>query len=725
MKQGNRILKSAVWIIGLSLAAEPVLAQVIEEVVVTARKRSESLQEIPESVTVLNADLIEAARINNIKDFSALVPNLNVSTNFRKGLSFVTIRGLITPQVGEAPIAFVVDGVTVPNLEFINQDLDQIERIEVLRGPQGALYGKNAIGGAINIVTKQPADQLEGYLDASYGEGDDRRIAAAVGGPLGGDKIRFRLSANYRDFDGLITNEFLDEKVDYVDEAYGIGGALTAELDDASSLALNGRYGNTTQGTNYMSFITLDQLEDYSVGPTQNAVGIDEQEIWTVSAKYDRDLSGGGLLTVIAGLNHSRDDQFSDADFTSLPPVEANFFFPSTQINLIEEDSFNLEARLSSPDELRLRWLVGAFYETRDRIVQFDQIFDWPGTTRVTLADAKPLLVDSNDYDPADLWVTVFPTDGERTNQDTSAFAFFGQANYDLSDRLELTLALRYDEEERKAIDERIRFTEGSRVKDKFSELQPKVSAAWSAADNIMMSFTWSRGFRSGGFNEYSPFVTRFYQEEVSDIFEAGIKTSWLDGRLTLNAAAFHIRQDDAQFTRFNSITFTLENLNVEEVEINGFEAEVSLRATDALDFRFGFGVIDNEIKKNSGIDPSTGLDLNQTVGNTMPYVSDYNLNASVDFNQPLANGGWLHARLSGNIVGPRSFDIFNDLTGESDSHVFVNASLGYSTEDWTISLYANNLTDENAQETVFFFNPLIRFPNQPRQVGVRARYNF
>ena len=137
MKQGNRILKSAVWIIGLSLAAEPVLAQVIEEVVVTARKRSESLQEIPESVTVLNADLIEAARINNIKDFSALVPNLNVSTNFRKGLSFVTIRGLITPQVGEAPIAFVVDGVTVPNLEFINQDLDQIERIEVLRGPQG------------------------------------------------------------------------------------------------------------------------------------------------------------------------------------------------------------------------------------------------------------------------------------------------------------------------------------------------------------------------------------------------------------------------------------------------------------------------------------------------------------------------------------------------------------------------------------------------------------
>lgn len=726
MKRSDRFLMLAIWVAGAFLAAEPLLAQTIEEVVVTARKRSESLQEIPESVTVLNADLIEAARINNIKDFSAVVPNLHVSTNFRKGLSFVTIRGLITPQVGEAPIAFVVDGVTVPNLEFINQDLDQIERIEVLRGPQGALYGKNAIGGAINIITRQPGDALEGYVDLSYGEGNDQRIAASIGGPLGeGDRARFRLSADYRDFDGLISNEFLDEDVDYVDGAYGIRGVLTLDLDEASSLALHGRYRDTTQGTNYMSFITLDQLEDFSIGPAQNAVGIDEQEIWTVSAKYDRELTGRGVLTVIAGLNHSRDDQFSDADFTSLPPVEANFFFPSTQINLIEEDSFNLEARISSSDDLQLRWLVGAFYETRDRIVQFDQIFDFPGTTRVTLADAKPLLVDSNDYDPADLWVTVFPTDGERTDQDTSAFGLFGQANYDVSDSLELTFALRYDEEEREAIDERIRFTEDSRVKDTFSELQPKVSAAWSAAENMMVSLTWSRGFRSGGFNEYSPFVTRFYKEEVSDIFEVGVKTSWLDDRLTLNAAAFLIKQDDAQFTRFNSTTFTLENLNVEEVEINGFEAELSLRATDALGFRFGFGVIDNEITKNTGIDPNTGLDLAQTVGNTMPYVSDYNLNASVDFSQPLAGGGWLHARLSGNVIGPRSFDIFNDLTGEADSHLFLDASIGLSNDDWRVSLYASNLTDEEAQETVFFFNPLIRFPNQPRQVGVRARYNF
>lgn len=192
-----------------------------------------------------------------------------------------------------------------------------------------------------------------------------------------------------------------------------------------------------------------------------------------------------------------------------------------------------------------------------------------------------------------------------------------------------------------------------------------------------------------------------------------------------LNGAAFYITQDNAQFTRFNSTTFTLENLNVDEVEINGFETELSLRASETVDFRFGFGLIDNEITKNSGTDPNTGLDLAQTVGNTMPYVSDYNLTASMDFNRPLANGRWLSARLSGNAIGPRSFDIFNDLTGESGSHFFVDASIGLSSDDWTVSLYASNLGDEDAAETVFFYNPLIRFPNQPRQAGIRARLNF
>ena len=201
----------------LLLTANPVHSQsILEEVTVTARKRSENLQEIPDSVTVFNTELIRDARIENIKDFAELTPNLNVSSNWRQGLNFISIRGLITPQVGEAPLSFVVDGITVPNLEFVNQGLHDIERIEVLRGPQGALYGKNAIGGAINIITRQPSDELSGVVQASYGEGDDVRFSGALSGPLAQDRVYYRISGNYRDYNGQIENSFTGRKVDYI-----------------------------------------------------------------------------------------------------------------------------------------------------------------------------------------------------------------------------------------------------------------------------------------------------------------------------------------------------------------------------------------------------------------------------------------------------------------------------------------------------------------------------
>ena len=162
----------------------------------------------------------------------------------------------------------------------------------------------------------------------------------------------------------------------------------------------------------------------------------------------------------------------------------------------------------------------------------------------------------------------------------------------------------------------------------------------------------------------------------------------------------------------------------MDEVEIMGMEVELGARPVENLNIAFGVGWVDNEITKNKGIDVFTGLDLAATVGNTMPYVSDFNLNGSVAYTYQLG-ALELKPRVSFNTLGPRSFDIFNSLTGESDTHTFVNASMGLAMENWLISVYADNLFDEDAQETVFFYNPLIRFPNQPRQVGVQARLQF
>jgi iron complex outermembrane receptor protein len=321
----------------------------IEKIVVTARGRTETLQQIPDSVTVFSDEDIKAARITSIKDFSALTPNLNVSTNFRSGLNFVTVRGLITPQVGEAPIAYVVDGITVPNLEFINQGLHDIERIEVLRGPQGALYGKNAIGGAINIVTKQASDDIEGSIQASVAQGNDQKLNVAMSGPIVEDKAYFRISANYQDFDGLIKNPYLNEEVDYVDGAFGTQGMLEFYLSDYTTLTFHGNYSEKTQGSNYMAFISKETLEDFSIKPDANAVGLDESKLWSFSAKLDHEMDYGEV-TLIASANDSDIMFFSDGDFTHQEASDDNFYFPITQINPIEEDSVVLKRALLHPE---------------------------------------------------------------------------------------------------------------------------------------------------------------------------------------------------------------------------------------------------------------------------------------------------------------------------------------------------------------------------------------
>ncbi len=684
----------------------------IEKIVVTARGRSETLQQIPDSVTVFSDEDIKAARITSIKDFSSLTPNLNVSTNFRSGLNFVTVRGLITPQVGEAPIAYVVDGITVPNLEFINQGLHDIERIEVLRGPQGALYGKNAIGGAINIVTKQASDDVEGSIQASIAEGNDKKLNVAVSGPIVEDKAYFRFSANYQDFDGLIDNSYLNEKVDYVDGAFGTQGMLEFYLTDYTTLTLHGNYSKKTQGSNYMAFVDVDELEDFSIEPDANAVGLDESELWSVSAKLDHETDNGDF-TFIASANDSDIMFFSDGDFTHQDAGEDNFYFPITQINPIEEDSISVETRFTSPGEESFRWAIGAYYESKDRTVSYDQVWDLTPTERVTYQMVK----DNISEDPSLVFV------GEKTVQESNAYAVFGQANYDMRDDLELTVALRYDSEDRDAFDERAPIA--SKVNDTFSQLQPKASLAWQMTEDHLLYSTYSKGFRSGGFNEYSPSVIRKYDEEISDTVELGLKTTWFDGKIWLNMSVFHIEQQDAQFTRLNPDTFTLENLNIDEVAIDGFELEMSATITDNLSINFGLGLIDNEITKNIGNDILSGRDLAQTEGGTMPYVSDFNLNGSIDYSQEAFSDYVFKARLAFNTLGPRSFDIFNEDTGESDTHTFLNANFTLENEQWSASIFASNLTDEASPETVFLFNPLIRMRNQPRQIGAQVRYNF
>jgi len=176
----------------------------VEQIVVTARKREERVQDVPDSISVFTAAALEATRIDNVKDVALRVPNLSIVEAQQPGVALLTIRGVGQARNGEPPIAVVVDGVQLSNAYQITQDLFDIERIEVLKGPQGAVYGRNAIGGAINITTKQPTNDFEGFIQGSYGTGQDWRLSAAISGPIVPDKLLFRLAGSLRDFDGDI-----------------------------------------------------------------------------------------------------------------------------------------------------------------------------------------------------------------------------------------------------------------------------------------------------------------------------------------------------------------------------------------------------------------------------------------------------------------------------------------------------------------------------------------
>jgi len=680
-------------------AAQQIADNTLEEVIVTSRKRSERLQEIPESVTVIGEATIARAGIRNISDFAALTPNLSTYGNFRPNLTNITIRGLTSTQLGEPPIAFVVDGITVPNLEFMNQGLVDIDRIEVIRGPQGALYGKNAIGGAVNIVTKTPTEDTEVVVRGALGEGSDRQLNASVSGRTG-SSTSYRLSAFYRDFDGLIDDSFNGQASDFVDEA-GVQAMLGFELSDRTTLDFRARYSNGDYGVGYYENVDFDTLSDESVTPAHNVLPNDENTLLNVSAKLEHQADTGSLI-VVAGYNSSEDENFLDGDFSALPPDPGNFFFPAAQFSLIEDSAFTLESRFTSPSDRGFRWLVGAYYQDRERNNDFDIVDDPVGTSiRDRASFANELVFEI-----------------VRDRQDSKAFALFGQTNHDLTDQVELTLALRYDQEEREGVDPR---DPASSAKKTFSELQPKASLAWQARENLLAYATMARGFRSGGFNEVAPTVSRSFAEETSDTAEIGVKSTVIEGVFTVNAAFFLTQQDNAQFTRFNPVTFSLEQLTVSEVDISGFEFEGWWSPTESVDVQFGLGFVDSEIKRfdpDAFEQPPVGI-----VGNSMPRVADWNGNVSLTHTAPLKDDMSFVSRVAANWLGERYFDLENALA--DGGAAYLDASFGLETGSWTLQLRGSNLLDELEPEDAFLgiTSPVARFRSQPRQLLIEFTY--
>ncbi len=676
----------------------------IEKISVISRGRVESIQNVPDSVTAFSAETIEKSRITNFRDVANLTPNLSQLDNFRPGLARITIRGLITPQVGDPPLAFVVDGVTAPDLEFINQDLVDIERIEVMRGAQGALYGRGAIGGAVIVTTKKPIEDFEGKIKGSVGNGNTYNLNAVVSGSLNDENTAyFRAGGYIKDTDGLIKNTYTGDYADPLKEQ-SVFSQLEFELSEDTSINLKGKYTSSEAGFAYYQGVSDDTIEDFSINTSQNIINQDERDVYELSAKLTQHYDLGKFEFVTAYSN-SENEHFYDGDYSADATfIDEDGFFraPFGTEGLYDIESLTLESRFISQSDQAFRWSVSAFYQQRDRdtaVLFYDDFTDAEILTRADFANDEPYLsiIDNNSSD---------------------AWALAGQFNYDINEQLELTGAMRYDHDTRESFDPTNK--DATYAKKSFSQLQPKVTLAYQMNDDLLLYTGYSRGFRSGGFNEPADGISRTFDKEISDSYEIGFKTALFNNKVTLNGAAFIIEQDDAQFTQFNIDTFTLENLSIDEVQTKGLELEAAFAATSNLSINLSAGIVDSEIKRFA-LRP-------ELAGRPQFWVPEYNYGLSANHNLAL-NGEWsLFSRAELLIEGPKTFSI--DIPDvESSRYTYLNAGAGLKSEQWSVQVYVDNLTDERAIEDIFLLadgvTDLVRQPNKPRSYGIELSYQF
>jgi iron complex outermembrane receptor protein len=731
------------WVAAIFIAM-PVMAQTseLDEVVVTARKRSEALLDVPVAISAYNAEEIQSAGILRPQDFIALTPNMTMVQTQNQGTSFIVVRGISQARNSEPSVAVLIDGVLMANPSQFNQELFDIESIEVLKGPQGALYGRNAIGGAVIIRTKEPGDQIAGSLMAGYDSGPGYRGRFGVGGPIGGsDTWKFQLSGSYLDTDGYIDNPFLGEEADPFKD---VSGRLKLLWEPNDDMAADFRVSFSQVDTQALYFNITEQADDTSLPVRVNNPGENERDMMSASVKLDFAV-GGGTLTSITAYDTLEElltgDQFN---FLPIPESVLFQFFGSDQAQhqWLDVEAVSQEIRYTSPAENRLRWILGAYVIQTDRFISTGNVFDL-GTGEVPRIKETPLPMFAPQF--------TFLSD----SQDNLAWAAFGELSYDFTDRLEGSVALRYDSDERENTTETPQefipgpincntiptpvpcaFT-GQVRKETWDELQPKVTLRFKPNDDVTTYVSYSHGFRSGGFNQTGvgaapdPFgvlvgIGDLFDEETADTYEAGVKARFMDNRVMAGASIYHTKAEGSYFFVFDSNTSTQNLGNLDEVEYQGLELELQAQVNDNLDLYARGGWTDSEIKE-SARNPAD-------VGNQAPLVSEYTINLGAQLRVPFGTGGGYEF-----FIRP-DFQIIGDTWWYPDNFTkrepveLLNLRAGVDSDNWSIVAWSRNLLDEeyNAEWSPgpqFFPNPgntnNFVFKAPPMVWGVDFTYRF
>lgn len=718
----------------------------LEEVIVTASKRSESLQDVAMSVNAFTAADIEEAGISDAEDVAVLTPSLGIITNVSPFTAAIRIRGIGTSQSDialEPSVGLFVDDVYLERSGLGMSDLTDIERIEILQGPQGSLYGKNTNAGAINIVTKKPNfEAFEGYAQAELGSYSLKKFTMAASGPIT-DQVAFRLSGSINERDGYLENN-AGEDLNGAND-WNVIGKLQWNATEDLSVSLNASHvdrdvnccGADAVQTDYIN----EQLVARGFSPDANdpfdyKISADvpstfENESDTASLIIDFQRRWGGIKSITAW-NDYRTLRAQDADRTPL-----DIFFQANAIN--DGESLSQELRFTSDTGGAFDYQVGLYYYESKTIGGDGGPFTFVGEDLVAVSTnvdeiqtllppgiALPFVVAAGDNITAD--VTL----------ETENVAIFGQSTWHISDVWRMTGGLRWTDEKKDAdinvgvnstsvsaglIGESLLTRVTTPIDQAFSRSTDDVNwllnTSYDLAEDVMLFASVATGSKSGGFNTVNGVaLEREFDDESTISYELGVKSMLLENRLRLNAAVFYSEIEDFQFQEQLDTGIGTRVSNQAEVETSGLDVEFQATPLPNLTVHGGFLYM-YDYNITSG--PQAGQLLKFT-----PEVSG-NLGATLFF--PLADGG-IYFRTDYSFMSDH-FTNTNDEFRPQDEQDrnLLNARVGFRNNNWHIAVWGKNLTEDEYAQLTAATLPLTGvdayFLAPPRTYGATLRYDF
>ena len=697
--------------------AENERVRVFDAITVTAQKVEENSQDVPISISTYSGEALTEIGLSGTDDLGNLVPGLELGRTNGEGsqlIVFLRGAGLNDYNTNNAgPVALYADDVYISSPALTPFQFFDIERLEVLKGPQGTLYGRNTTGGAIKAISNKPTDEFEFNGRALIGEFETTEFEAAISGSIS-DQVRARFAIQKSDSDGYGTNALDGSPTNGHDI---LSWRAMADFDATENLRIRfNLHGATNQSEaaapNFLGIIPPDgsDLLGYT-GTGDPFIGeyepIDDNDLDTIGGYIDAEWNLGEI-TLTSVTAYDELDNFN-VDHTDAGPNQLlDFRFG------VESETFTQELRATGGTD-KVNWLVGAYYLTEE-LVQ-----NQTGDVGRTLRDFPVGFGGTGGApDPAGDLTGGLPVALVRNinTQETDTFAVFGQFDYALSEKLTVTVGGRYTSEE-KTFDGRA-FFEEELIPAEFSELYNitglsieddafswKLGLDYQASDDVLIYASASRGFKSGGFNggfiafEPDPAAAlEPYDPEFVNAYELGIKSEWLDNMLRVNGAVFMNDTSDLQvFTLVNTgdLPF-LQLTNAADAEVLGAELDITVYPTDGLLLNLSAAYLDSELQDFTG---GSGDDLS---GNQLSFTPEWSVTGLARYDHDLGDRGSVYAQTSFSYKDDQFFSTENDPIAGQEAHTVVNARIGYNSPSgqYGVALFGKNITDETYLTNVF-----------------------